>query len=58
MDSSQVYVGLRRDVNVAYSDQVKFLEDKTVARVTSRWAGVGVADTKAVRVLTKAINGT
>jgi HK97 family phage major capsid protein len=58
MDASQVYAGLRRDVNVAYSDEVKFLEDKTVARVTSRWAGVGVTDVKAVRVLTKAINGT
>lgn len=58
MDASQVYVGLRQDVNVAYSDQVKFLEDKTVARVTSRWAGVGLTDVKAVRVLTKAINGT
>jgi HK97 family phage major capsid protein len=58
MDASQVYAGLRRDVNVAYSDEVKFLEDKTVARITSRWAGVGVTDVKAVRVLTKAINGT
>lgn len=58
MDATQVYAGLRRDVNVAYSDEVKFLEDKTVARVTSRWAGVGVTDTKAVRILTKAINGT
>ncbi|MEU6278447.1 phage major capsid protein [Streptomyces populi] len=58
MDSSQVYAGLRQDVNVAYSDQVRFLNDETVARVTSRWAGVAVTDVKAVRVLTRAINGT
>ncbi|MEU0437330.1 phage major capsid protein [Streptomyces sp. NPDC006290] len=58
MDASQVYAGLRRDVNVAYDNSVRFLNDETVARVTSRWAGVGVTDVKAVRVLTKAINGT
>ncbi|MFE7787654.1 phage major capsid protein [Streptomyces sp. NPDC057460] len=58
MDATQVYVGLREDVNIAYSDQVKFLEDELVARVTSRWAGVGVTDVKAVRVLTKTVNGT
>ncbi|MFF3062629.1 phage major capsid protein [Streptomyces sp. NPDC057909] len=58
MDTSCVYVGLREDVSIAYSDQVKFLEDQVVARVTSRWAGVGLTDVKAVRVLTKTVNGT
>lgn len=58
MDATEVYVGLRRDVTIAYSDQVRFESDQVVARVTSRWAGVGLTDTKAVRVLTKAVSGT
>ncbi|OPC81144.1 hypothetical protein B4N89_09440 [Embleya scabrispora] len=52
MDPTQVFTGLRSDVVLAFSDQVLFTEDKTVARVTSRWAGVGLSDIKAVRILT------
>ncbi|MFJ1758146.1 phage major capsid protein [Kitasatospora sp. NPDC088134] len=58
MDSSQVWAGLRQDVEIMYSEEYFFAQDKLRIRLTSRWAGVGLTDTKAARVLTKAANGT
>ncbi|MFG2846062.1 phage major capsid protein [Kitasatospora sp. NPDC048296] len=58
MDGNQVYTGLRRQIELQYSFEFFFDTDRLGARVTSRWAGVGVADTRAVRILTKAVNGT
>ncbi|MFE5873579.1 phage major capsid protein, partial [Streptomyces roseifaciens] len=55
MDPAYIHVGLRRNVMVAYSDQVLFMQDSDAAKITTRWAGVGLADPKAVRVLTKAV---
>lgn len=58
MDNSQVYAGLRRQVQLMFSGEFYFDTDKLGARITSRWAGVGVADLKAVRILKKTVNGT
>ncbi|WP_159054064.1 phage major capsid protein [Streptomyces sp. AS58] len=54
MDPSQVWTGLRQDVSLAYDESVYFAQNKVAIRLTSRWAGVGLTDVKAVRVLTGA----
>lgn len=52
MDGTQVYVGVRRDATVSYQDL--FDTDEIGCRITTRWAGVELLDTKAVRILTGA----
>ncbi|MFI9720804.1 phage major capsid protein [Streptomyces sp. NPDC052396] len=55
MDGRHVYTGLRREIELQFSWEFFFDTDRLGARVTSRWAGVGVADTRAVRILTKTL---
>jgi HK97 family phage major capsid protein len=51
-DGSRVFIGIRNDVSVAVSDQVRFDYDQVAFRATLRVAGVNVAEAASVQVLT------
>ncbi|WP_130494384.1 phage major capsid protein [Motilibacter rhizosphaerae] len=50
-DASRIYVGVRRDVNIAYSADAFFGADSLGLRLTYRLAGINVAEATSVQIL-------